>query len=356
MYRDIQYIRHYQQASGAYPASPTFSQYPFCWLRDGSFTAYAMDRVGISASSRAFHFWAAKAIENQSGHIGKLLEKARQGQCVSDEAFLPTRFTYAGEWKDDGWPNFQLDGYGQWLWALGEHLRITGEPDLPELLAPAVDLTLEYLAQFWDEPCYDAWEENPTRLHTATLASSYAGLKAMLLYRPRYAQFAEKIRQVIMDECVHNGHFIKFVGNSEVDASLLWLSTPFRVVPEDHPLMQSTVIQLEQTLLCDGGLKRYAADSYYGGGAWILLTAWLGWYYARLGNLERAKELSAWIGLQRNAWNLLPEQVPVSNTNPRFLDYWNKRWGTSASPLLWSHAMTVVLHRELELQSGILST
>jgi hypothetical protein len=27
-------------------------------------------------------------------------------------------------------------------------------------------------------------------------------------------------------------------------------------------------------------VRRYLGDSYYGGGNWILLTAWLGWYRA----------------------------------------------------------------------------
>ena len=34
--------------------------------------------------------------------------------------YLPTRYTLDGELEPevDDWPNFQLDGYGTWLWAL----------------------------------------------------------------------------------------------------------------------------------------------------------------------------------------------------------------------------------------------
>ena len=36
-----------QQANGAFIASPDFHQYHYCWLRDASFVAYALDRVGV---------------------------------------------------------------------------------------------------------------------------------------------------------------------------------------------------------------------------------------------------------------------------------------------------------------------
>lgn len=347
MNTDIALIRNTQHASGAYPASPDFSQYPYCWLRDGSFIAYAMDRAKVHASARAFHLWAARAIQAQSSHIEQLIERAQKGEVIPQNAFLPARYTLEGQWKEDSWPNFQLDGYGQWLWSLGEHLRLSGEAGLPGLLAPAVDLTLGYLRQFWAEPCYDAWEENPSRLHTATLASIYGGMMAMVPYRPEALETAQAVRRVILEECTQGGRFVKFIGNPAVDASLLWVSTPFGVVGEDDPRMQATTAEIEHCLLWAGGLLRYASDTYYGGGAWLLLTAWLGWYYARLDNPERARECLAWVEGQRNAWGHLPEQVPVSSTNARFLAYWTRQWGSSACPLLWSHAMRLVLRAEL---------
>lgn len=347
MYRDIQLIRHCQHASGAYPACPTFSQYPYSWLRDGSFIAYAMDRVGVHASARAFHLWAARALEAQGDHVATLLQRAKDGEGILPADFLPIRFALDGGWQQDGWPNFQLDGYGQWLWSLAEHLRLTSEKALPEVLTPAVELVLRYLTCFWSEPCFDAWEEFPTRLHTSTLASLYGGLAAIAHFCPEAWKTAEEIKCVMLEECVAEGRFVKFVKNPAVDASLLWVSTPFAVVPEDDPRMRATVAGIEQALLCDGGVLRYAADTYFGGGAWLLLTAWLGWYWARAGNVERASKLLSWMDDQRDAFGNLPEQVAVSTTNQRFLDYWRRQWGPPAKPLLWSHAMYLVLAVEL---------
>lgn len=348
MDRDLQLIRHHQHTSGAFPASPSFSQYPYGWLRDGSFIAYAMDRAGVRTSSRSFHLWVARTLEAQIDHVQGLLERDRRGELIPQAEFLPTRFTLEGEWEEDGWPNFQLDGYGQWLWALGEHLRLGEESELPEVFNGPVRAVLGYLERFWAEPCYDAWEENPARLHTSTLASIYGGFRAMAPFFPSAAKTAEEVRRVVLAECVREGRLVKFVENPVVDASLLWASTPFDLVGEDDPRMRATVAEIERRLLRGGGVIRYSADTYYGGGAWILLTAWLGWYYARTGNLRRARELHAWVEARRDEQGRLPEQVAVPGTNARFLDYWTRRWGTPAKPLLWSHAMQIVLTVELE--------
>ncbi|MEX2540910.1 MAG: glycoside hydrolase family 15 protein [Trueperaceae bacterium] len=342
-----------QHASGAYPASPSFSQYPHSWLRDGSFIAYSMDRCGEHASAAAFHRWAAATVLSNSAATRDLMERAARGQPILEHEFLPARFTVNGEWQQDGWPNFQLDGYGHWLWSLGEHLRSSEAANASQEVGEAARLVGEYLTTFWQEPCYDAWEEYRSQLHTSTLASIYGGLASIgetLL--PDLRVVSERVREVILDECVANGRFVKHIGNETVDASLLWVSTPFAVVPEDHSLMTATVKEIERTLSVSGGLRRYAADTFYGGGEWLLLTAWLGWHYSRLGNRERARECLAWVESHRDPEGSLPEQVSGEASNQRFLNYWTKRWGRSAKPLLWSHAMALVLLLELQADGG----
>ena len=47
-HRSIDIIKENQAASGAYVASPSFPTYHYCWLRDGSYIAYAMDSVIIA--------------------------------------------------------------------------------------------------------------------------------------------------------------------------------------------------------------------------------------------------------------------------------------------------------------------
>lgn len=340
---DVAIILAAQHVGGAYPAGASFSQYGQCWLRDGSFIAYAMDVAGHHDSAARFHRWVARTVVAHRQTVHDLIERRERDEGIEEFDFLPARFTPEGKWLRDGWPNFQLDGYGQWLWSLAEHLGKTGAGALPADLRPAVELVADYLLAFWDEPCYDAWEEGRSQLHTATLGSIYAGLRAISdRYLPRAAEGAERVRQVVLTECVHDGRFVKCIGNPAVDASLLWLSTPFALVPETDPRMVATVARIERDLVRGGGVRRYAADTYYGGGEWILLTAWLAWYEARVGARDRARSLMDWAEAQRDEGGGLPEQVSGVGANARFLDHWTRRWGPAASPLLWSHAMAIV--------------
>src|SRR5439155_24142398 len=53
-------IESNQAASGAYPASPNFPVYRYCWFRDGAFIADAMSRAGRAESADAVFGWCAR--------------------------------------------------------------------------------------------------------------------------------------------------------------------------------------------------------------------------------------------------------------------------------------------------------
>jgi len=70
---------------------------------------------------------------------------------------------------------------------------------------------------------------------------------------------------------------------------------------------------IESTILRDGGLHRYADDSYYGGGAWILLTAWLGSYYIDLAT--KRPDLAAGLQQKIHAYQSWIESSAGNNLN-----------------------------------------
>ena len=52
-----------QDASGAYPASPTFSAYSgYSWFRDGAFIADGASAAGLADSADRFFGWCARAL------------------------------------------------------------------------------------------------------------------------------------------------------------------------------------------------------------------------------------------------------------------------------------------------------
>jgi GH15 family glucan-1,4-alpha-glucosidase len=141
---------------------------------------------------------------------------------------------------------------------------------------------------------------------------------------------------------------VKYIGSNFVDGSLLGLAVPYNVILPNDPLMKATVQKIEITLQHGGGVHRYPKDTFYGGGEWILLTTWLGWYYALSGEKNKAVRVKQWVEAQADQINELPEQVPSTLIDASYYEPWKKRWGEIAKPLLWSHAMYIVLYEELK--------
>ncbi|MBI2846017.1 MAG: glycoside hydrolase [Chloroflexi bacterium] len=346
----VEIILANQAYSGAYLASPSFPNYRYAWFRDGSYVAYAMDLVGYPESAAKFHTWAAGTVAQYADKAHRCIELAQHGQRPRAEDCLHSRFTAAGKEADAEWPNHQLDGFGTWLWSLAEHLQINRKSAMAEDWYIGARLVADYLATLWPCPCYDCWEENGDAVHIYTLAAISGGLRAIspALGDETLKSIAQEIKEFLLSNGAEEGHAVKYVGSKDVDSSLLGLSTPYRLLPYQDPMMTETVHQIEKELLTDtGGLRRYTGDSYYGGGEWIPVTAWLGWYYAELGDEERAMELLNWVTEQADEEGRLPEQVPNSLVAPEMYQPWVDRWGPIAQPLLWSHAKYLILHQAL---------
>lgn len=346
--RSLQIILENQAVSGAFIASPNFPTYAFCWFRDSSYIAYALDLYGEHEASSRFHAWAASTINRRVDTVQRALQKASTGQLLTDLDVLHTRYTLDGEENTTtAWENFQLDGFGTWLWALAQHQNLTAR-SLPMEWIEAAKITADYIEGLWQHPCYDCWEEFAGKIHLHTLAAIYGGLQAYgNLTGDRREDTIRVIRAFVLENGQVDGHWQKFLGNTQVDASLLALSTPYRLVEPDHPIMLNTAEKIEADL-CQGGVKRYSTDTYYGGGQWILLAAWLGWYWQELSEREKAGQLRRWIEAQADEQGWLPEQVPVALNNESMYAPWIQRWGPIASPLLWSHAKYLILCKFME--------
>lgn len=352
--RSIEIILENQSASGGYIASPNFPTYHYCWFRDGSFIAYAMDLAGQHESAHRFHHWVAERVNERKDLVRMALAKAGRGERLTEAEILHTRYRLDGADGEPGnWPNFQLDGFGTWLWALNEHQKQNPEKQLSHELLDAAELVTDYLSELWALPCYDCWEEFPDYVHPHTLAAIYGGLQAHTgLTSKSHQSVTDVIRNQLLAGAESFGHFVKFPHLPAVDAGLLGLAVPYGVVAPDDPIMLKTVERIESTILHGGGLHRYSEDSYYGGGAWTLLTAWLGWYYIELatkcpdlapGLQQKIQTCQSWIESCAGNNLDLPEQVAQNLNVPSFYSSWVERWGEIASPLLWSHAKYIIL-------------
>ena len=349
--RSVSLISSHQDAGGAYPASPVFPVYGYSWLRDGAFIADAMSRAGNVDSADRFFGWCARVLASRSDQIKTLIERADSGESLGSTEFLPTRFTLDGHDTGAAWWDFQLDGYGTWIWALVAHAARHGLP--LDQYGYGIELSTRYICRFWRQPCFDWWEERSDDIHPSTLGSLLAGMHAALqsglldhdLARVCESQ-ADELAELLMTAGVHSGHLIKSIGRTDVDASLIACMTPFDVVPVDSPLGAATYRKIRNDLAPDG-VHRFVEDTYYGGGRWVVLAGFVGWHETRTGRRGEALRRLEWMHDQATSDGLLPEQVPLLALHPECIERWEKQWGPIATPLLWSHAMYITLAEAL---------
>jgi isomaltose glucohydrolase len=342
-----------QEPNGAYPASPSFSAYRgYCWFRDGAFIADGASAAGEVASASAFFDWCAMVVTTHADRIGDIVDAAEAGTPLPDDRMLPARFTFAGGLGADDWWDFQLDGYGTWLWAAAAHGARHGI-DVARW-RPAAELTVDYLLSSWQRPCYDWWEEHSERVHVSTLGCIAAGLRAAaasgLVTDERAARAragAERVTALIVTDGTADGHLVKWIGSTEVDGSLSALVSPLGVIDPTSPLARDTLRAVAEQLETDGGVHRFRADTFYGGGRWPLLSCFLGLGHVAVGDRAEARRLLDWAAATATAEGMLPEQVDGELLDASFRQEWIERWGPVATPLLWSHAMVLRLAAEL---------
>ena len=229
--------------------------------------------------------------------IESALAQVAAGETPPPEQMPPARYTLDGSLEqpdDEPWPNFQVDGYGMWLWALAEHTD--GRP--VQRWSKTVELVARYISATWQLKSFSCWEEFDDGEHASTLGALVAGLDAAarLLQDPAWADEADRVRATLLDRFVANGRFTRGPSDERLDGSLFWLGVPFGVVPLDDPILEATVEGVRRELLRpDGGVYRYRGDTYYGGGEWILLTCSLAWHDACTGNLDAVAPLREWV-------------------------------------------------------------
>ena len=127
--------------------------------------------------------------------------------------------------------------------------------------------------------------------------------------------------------------------------------TPFGAVDGSSDLAINTIDAIERDLSFDFGVHRFAADVFFGGGQWLLLSCLVGWNKAAEGDARGAAEYLAWVAQQALENGDMPEQVPGHLLHADHQQRWIDKWGTVATPLLWSHGMFLILADELGLIS-----
>ena len=306
--------------------------YRYCWLRDATFTLYALKVGGYTDESIAWRNWLIRAAAGDPADLQIMYGPAGERRLVEME--LPWLPGYEGSRPvrigNAASAQLQLDVYGEVMDALLLAPRCGAESD-----RPSWELQLELmkvLERIWEEPDEGIWEVRGPRRHfthskvmawvafdrAIAMAERYHGPKDAPLDRWRV------LRSRIHDEVCRSGYdatrrtFTQYYGAPHVDASLLMLPL-VGFLPADDPRMIGTVQAIERELMQDGFLQRYPADARLepvdglpaGEGVFLPCTFWLADNYALQGRSREAENIFRRLLALRNDLGLLSEEYDL---------------------------------------------
>ncbi len=301
--------------------------YRYCWLRDSTFTLYALMAGGYVDEARAWRTWLLNAAAGEPTKLQIMYGLAGERRLTELElSWLPGYEGSAPVRIGNGaYKQHQLDVYGELMDALHYARRIGIESDADSWrIQRAITRVLE---ERWHEPDEGIWEiRGPARHFTHSKVMAWVALDRAVKAVEQYGLAGElerwrALRDTIRAEVLARGFdpqlnsFVQTYGSKEVDASLLMLPL-VGFIPADDPRMVGTVAAIQQRLMHDGLVERYATTSGVDGlppgeGTFLICSFWLADNLALQGRLAEARELfERLVGLCNDVGLLAEEYDP----------------------------------------------
>jgi GH15 family glucan-1,4-alpha-glucosidase len=307
--------------------------YRYCWLRDATFTLYALLQAGYHDEAQGWQEWLLRAVAGDPASTQIMYGLAGERRLAEwevpwlpgYEGARPVRVGNAASGQ------FQLDVYGEVLDAMGLARRV-GLPPPPAGKAREDEKTrwnleqalVQFVESAWQRPDEGIWEvRGPRRHFTHSKVMAWVALDRAVkavenfgLEGPveRWRQVRDAIHEQVCREGYDSrlGSFVQCYGSKELDASLLLIPLVGFLPPED-PRVAGTVQAIRKDLTHDGFVARYDTRSDVDGlpageGAFLPCTFWLADNLVLLGRRDEARELFERLLALRNDVGLLSEE------------------------------------------------
>jgi GH15 family glucan-1,4-alpha-glucosidase len=298
--------------------------YRFCWLRDATFTLYALIGAGFLSEAEGWRQWLLRAVAGAPDDLQIMYGVAGERRLTEYEvSWLPG---YEGSRPvrigNAAAGQLQLDVYGEVLDALYVGRR-AGLADDGASWALECNL-VSHLETIWREPDEGLWEVRGGRQHfthskvmawvafdRAVRTAEEFGLEGPL---DHWRGIRDEIHAQVCERGfdVARNAFVQSYGSSTLDASLL-LIPMVGFLPASDPRVQGTLTAIERNLVHHGLVLRYdtgeVADGLPPGeGVFLACSFWLADNYVLQGRREEAEALFDRLLALRNDVGLLAEQ------------------------------------------------
>jgi GH15 family glucan-1,4-alpha-glucosidase len=282
--------------------------YRYTWLRDGSFSIFALLGLGYVEEAMAFGTWMRQRVSESAGNGNGPLKIMYRVDGSSDlteetlkhfEGWRGAKPVRIGNGASD---QLQLDIYGEMLDGL--YLADQQGFDLPHQGWQSVTRLVDWVAEHWDQPEEGIWETRGGRkdftygrfqcwiaLDRAIRIAEHHGRPANIA---AWAVERDRVYNQIMSRAWNPKvkAFTQHYDTDVLDSSLLMMPLQGFIAPRD-PLWLSTLKAIDETLVSDSLVYRYnpslTSDGLRGSeGTFSLCTFWYVDALARSGRVEDA--------------------------------------------------------------------
>jgi len=325
--------------SGALVAAPTTGlpeqeggernwDYRYTWIRDGSFSIYALLSLGYVEEAAAFGVWLRDRAAEYTGE-GRPLKIMYRVDGSSDlveetldhfEGWRGSRPVRIGNGAAD---QLQLDIYGEaadsFFLADSQGLQAAHEgwKDIGRII--------DWLCDNWDQPDEGIWEtRGGQKDFTYARYQTWIALDRAIRIAQRRGRPANMARWVTERDRVYNqifdrgwnpkiGAFTQHYTTEVLDSSLLMMPLQGFISPRD-PMWQSTLRAMDRELVSDSLVYRYNPSASPDGlagdeGTFTLCTFWYVDALARAGRLDEARLVFEKMFTYANHLGLYSEEI-----------------------------------------------
>ena len=300
--------------------------YRFCWVRDATFTLYALLTAGFEAEAQAWRDWLLRAVAGAPAEMQLMYGLGGERRLWEQELgwlpgyadSRPVRIGNAAAGQ------FQLDVYGEVMDVLHQCRRagITSIDRGWELQRSLMD----FLESNWKEPDNGIWEVRGARRHfTHSKVMAWVAFdRAVKAVEQHHLDGPADRWRVRRDE-VHREvcgrgwdaerqTFTESYGSQGLDGALLMIPLVGFLRPDD-PRVEGTVAAIRRDLCREGLVMRYRPDGGSadglppGEGAFLLCSFWLVDNLVLAGRVAEASTLFDRLAGLVNDVGLLSEEV-----------------------------------------------
>ena len=282
--------------------------YRYTWIRDGSFSIYALLGLGFTEEAAAFGDWLRdRAAEQAGGDSGpmNIMYRVDGSSDLTElaldhfEGWRGSRPVRIGNGAAD---QLQLDIYGEMMDAmfLADQRGVqTGHQSWLELAS-----LIDWLCEHWDQPDEGIWETRGGRKNFVYgKIQCWVALDRAIKMATTHGRPSDLLRWRTERDSIYNqvfekgwnpriGGFTQSYGSEVLDSSLLMMPQQGFIAPKD-PMWLSTLHAIDRELVSDSLVYRYnpsaSPDGLAGNeGTFSLCTFWYVDTLARAGRLSEA--------------------------------------------------------------------